>query len=149
MTCTCILDFLCRIFVNRSLTLEKIKFYGFDMDYTLAEYKSPEYEDLGFELVKNRLIEIGWEKFCSNNSLVNLTPWSQVPSRDLQLQVQARLPGTWPKALAFQQGFLPFESSSHIILRCGGSGGTASMETCSRYSCRTNCHNQEEARSKP
>ena len=31
-----------RIFVNRSLTLEKIKFYGFDMDYTLAEYKSPE-----------------------------------------------------------------------------------------------------------
>ena len=53
------LGFLCRIFVNRSLTLEKIKFYGFDMDYTLAEYKSPEYEDLGFELVKNRLIEIG------------------------------------------------------------------------------------------
>ena len=26
----------CRIFVNRSLHLEKIKFYGFDMDYTLA-----------------------------------------------------------------------------------------------------------------
>ena len=61
MTCTCILDFLCRIFVNRSLTLEKIKFYGFDMDYTLAEYKSPEYEDLGFELLKNRLIEIGYK----------------------------------------------------------------------------------------
>jgi 5'-nucleotidase len=35
-------DPACRIFVNRSLTLEKIKFYGFDMDYTLAEYKSPE-----------------------------------------------------------------------------------------------------------
>ena len=33
-----------RIFVNRSLHLEKIKFFGFDMDYTLAEYKSPEYE---------------------------------------------------------------------------------------------------------
>lgn len=28
--------FLCRIFVNRSLHLENIKFYGFDMDYTLA-----------------------------------------------------------------------------------------------------------------
>jgi len=53
-------DPLRRIFVNRSLTLEKIKFYGFDMDYTLAEYKSPEYEDLGFELLKNRLIEIGY-----------------------------------------------------------------------------------------
>ena len=27
---------ICRVFVNRSLHLEKIKFYGFDMDYTLA-----------------------------------------------------------------------------------------------------------------
>jgi len=53
-------DFYNRIFVNRSLTLEKIKFYGFDMDYTLAEYKSPEFEILGFELVKERLIEIGY-----------------------------------------------------------------------------------------
>lgn len=25
-----------RVFVNRSLHLENIKFYGFDMDYTLA-----------------------------------------------------------------------------------------------------------------
>jgi len=25
-----------RIFVNRSLSLENIKFFGFDMDYTLA-----------------------------------------------------------------------------------------------------------------
>merc|ERR1712226_1545389 len=49
-----------RVFVNRSLHLEKIKFYGFDMDYTLAEYKSPEYEHLGFELVKARLLEIGY-----------------------------------------------------------------------------------------
>lgn len=55
-----------RIFVNRSLTLEKIKFYGFDMDYTLAEYKSPEFEDLGFELVKNRLIEIGYPEEISS-----------------------------------------------------------------------------------
>lgn len=35
-----------RIFVNRSLHLENIKFYGFDMDYTLAEYQSPQYEQL-------------------------------------------------------------------------------------------------------
>ena len=35
---------LYRVFVNRSLHLEKIKFYGFDMDYTLAEYKSPDLE---------------------------------------------------------------------------------------------------------
>lgn len=30
------LSFNCRIFVNRSLHLDKIKFFGFDMDYTLA-----------------------------------------------------------------------------------------------------------------
>jgi hypothetical protein len=40
----CIFLLLSRIFVNRSLHLEKIKFYGFDMDYTLAEYKAPEFE---------------------------------------------------------------------------------------------------------
>ncbi|XP_044738301.1 cytosolic purine 5'-nucleotidase isoform X2 [Chrysoperla carnea] len=51
-----------RIFVNRSLHLENIKYYGFDMDYTLAEYKSPEYEKLGFDLVKTRLVSLGYPK---------------------------------------------------------------------------------------
>ncbi|XP_055619794.1 cytosolic purine 5'-nucleotidase isoform X1 [Toxorhynchites rutilus septentrionalis] len=49
-----------RIFVNRSLHLENIKFYGFDMDYTIAEYKSPQYEQLGFNLVKERLVALGY-----------------------------------------------------------------------------------------
>ncbi|KAF2359020.1 HAD-superfamily hydrolase subfamily IG 5'-nucleotidase [Trinorchestia longiramus] len=49
-----------RVFVNRSLHLEKIKYYGFDMDYTLAEYASPEYEQLGFNLLQDRLITIGY-----------------------------------------------------------------------------------------
>ncbi|OXA63436.1 cytosolic purine 5'-nucleotidase isoform X2 [Folsomia candida] len=49
-----------RIFVNRSLHLDKIKFYGFDMDYTLAVYKSPQYENLGFNLVKDRLAAMGY-----------------------------------------------------------------------------------------
>lgn len=49
-----------RIFVNRSLHLENIKFYGFDMDYTLAEYKSPQYEKLGFDLIKNYMVSIGY-----------------------------------------------------------------------------------------
>ena len=44
LTRTFIYNVFCRVFVNRSLHLEKIKFYGFDMDYTLAEYKSPEFE---------------------------------------------------------------------------------------------------------
>eukprot|EP00794_Sanderia_malayensis_P011118 gene11118-12288_t len=49
-----------RIFVNRSLSLNNIKFFGFDMDYTLAVYKSPAYEILCFDLVKKRLIEVGY-----------------------------------------------------------------------------------------
>ncbi|KAK2871335.1 hypothetical protein QQF64_002506 [Cirrhinus molitorella] len=49
-----------RVFVNRSLTLENIKCYGFDMDYTLAVYKSPEYESLGFELLRDRLVSMGY-----------------------------------------------------------------------------------------
>uniref|UniRef100_A0A8C0YGU5 5'-nucleotidase, cytosolic II, like 1 n=1 Tax=Cyprinus carpio carpio TaxID=630221 RepID=A0A8C0YGU5_CYPCA len=48
------------VFVNRSLTLENIKCYGFDMDYTLAVYKSPEYESLGFELLRDRLVSMGY-----------------------------------------------------------------------------------------
>ncbi|KAH9630506.1 hypothetical protein HF086_000719 [Spodoptera exigua] len=48
------------IFVNRSLHLENVKFYGFDMDYTLAEYKSPQYETLGFNLTKERLVHKGY-----------------------------------------------------------------------------------------
>uniref|UniRef100_A0A8C7PV53 Cytosolic purine 5'-nucleotidase n=1 Tax=Oncorhynchus mykiss TaxID=8022 RepID=A0A8C7PV53_ONCMY len=49
-----------RVFVNRSLAMEKIKCFGFDMDYTLAVYKSPEYESLGFELTVERLVHIGY-----------------------------------------------------------------------------------------
>lgn len=48
--------------MNRSLHLENIKFYGFDMDYTLAEYISPQYETLGFNLVKKRMVEMGYPK---------------------------------------------------------------------------------------
>ncbi|XP_033103068.1 cytosolic purine 5'-nucleotidase-like [Anneissia japonica] len=49
-----------RIFVNRSLSLDKIKFFGFDLDHTLAVYKSPQYEQMGFDLVVKRLISIGY-----------------------------------------------------------------------------------------
>ncbi|XP_052770663.1 cytosolic purine 5'-nucleotidase-like isoform X3 [Mya arenaria] len=49
-----------RVFVNRSLMLEKVKFFGFDMDYTLAVYKSPDYEALGFKLIKEQLVQIGY-----------------------------------------------------------------------------------------
>ncbi|KAG8440983.1 hypothetical protein GDO86_006644 [Hymenochirus boettgeri] len=54
------LDYHNRIFVNRSLSLEKIRCFGFDMDYTLAMYRSPDYEELGFELLLDRLVSIGY-----------------------------------------------------------------------------------------
>uniref|UniRef100_A0A8C7YNP6 5'-nucleotidase, cytosolic II, like 1 n=1 Tax=Oryzias sinensis TaxID=183150 RepID=A0A8C7YNP6_9TELE len=49
-----------KIFVNRSLTLENIKCYGFDMDYTLVAYKSPDYESMGFELLRDRMVSVGY-----------------------------------------------------------------------------------------
>ncbi|CAF1324224.1 unnamed protein product [Rotaria magnacalcarata] len=49
-----------RIFANRSLQLDRIKFYGFDMDYTLALYKSPAFEELTFQEVIDSLIELGY-----------------------------------------------------------------------------------------
>uniref|UniRef100_A0A8C8VLY1 5'-nucleotidase domain containing 4 n=1 Tax=Pelusios castaneus TaxID=367368 RepID=A0A8C8VLY1_9SAUR len=54
------MSFSSRIFVNRSLALEKIRCFGFDMDYTLAMYKSPDYEELAFELLLDRLVSIGY-----------------------------------------------------------------------------------------
>lgn len=51
-----------RVFVNRSLYLDKINFFGFDMDYTLAVYKSPEYECMAFNLIVERLVTIGYPK---------------------------------------------------------------------------------------
>ncbi|KAH8859006.1 Cytosolic purine 5'-nucleotidase [Schistosoma japonicum] len=55
-----------RIFVNRSLQLDKIKFFGFDMDYTLAQYKSPQYEELAFDIIKTRLIKLGYPSKLSS-----------------------------------------------------------------------------------
>ncbi|XP_072027120.1 cytosolic purine 5'-nucleotidase-like isoform X2 [Amphiura filiformis] len=56
-----------RVFVNRSLMLEKIKYFGFDMDYTLAVYKSPQYETMGFNLTVERLVAIGYPQELYNN----------------------------------------------------------------------------------
>lgn len=49
-----------RIFTNRSLHLEKITFFGFDMDYTLAEYTSPAFESLSFKCAIERMIALGY-----------------------------------------------------------------------------------------
>uniref|UniRef100_A0A8C9H5E0 5'-nucleotidase domain containing 4 n=1 Tax=Piliocolobus tephrosceles TaxID=591936 RepID=A0A8C9H5E0_9PRIM len=49
-----------RIFVYRSLALGKIRCFGFDMDYTLAAYKSPAYEALAVQLLLELLVCIGY-----------------------------------------------------------------------------------------
>uniref|UniRef100_A0A3Q2Q6S1 Cytosolic purine 5'-nucleotidase n=1 Tax=Fundulus heteroclitus TaxID=8078 RepID=A0A3Q2Q6S1_FUNHE len=67
-----------RVFVNRSLAMEKIKCFGFDMDYTLAVYKSPEYESLGFELTVERLVSIGYPQ-----ELLNFVYDPSFPTRGL------------------------------------------------------------------
>ncbi|XGW06126.1 hypothetical protein V3C99_016449, partial [Haemonchus contortus] len=51
-----------RIFINRSLRMDKIKCVGFDMDATLAIYNSPITEELAFTLSIQRLVDIGYPK---------------------------------------------------------------------------------------
>merc|ERR1711976_1047840 len=55
-----------RVFVNRSVAMNGIKAIGFDMDYTIAVYKSPQFEQLGFRLMVERLIEIGYPAEIQN-----------------------------------------------------------------------------------
>ncbi|TKR72562.1 hypothetical protein L596_019988 [Steinernema carpocapsae] len=61
-----------RVFVGRSLRLNKIKFFGFDMDYTLAYYKSPDYETMLFNRLVERMIAKGYpedlKKFTYDSS---------------------------------------------------------------------------------
>eukprot|EP00054_Salpingoeca_dolichothecata_P036694 m.8353 g.8353 ORF g.8353 m.8353 type:complete len:551 (-) comp6950_c0_seq1:136-1788(-) len=49
-----------RVFCNRQLSLGKIKYYGFDMDYTLAVYNQPDIDILAYDLIVKRLIEVGY-----------------------------------------------------------------------------------------
>uniref|UniRef100_A0A915AN30 Tyrosine-protein phosphatase non-receptor type 9 n=2 Tax=Parascaris univalens TaxID=6257 RepID=A0A915AN30_PARUN len=55
-----------RVFVNRSVCLEKIRFYGFDMDYTLAMYRSPDFEDLLYRQILERMIFMGYPEQLRN-----------------------------------------------------------------------------------
>eukprot|EP00731_Ephydatia_muelleri_P020392 Em0013g119a len=65
--CTSCVNLFCRIYANRSLSMDRIKYIGFDMDYTLVAYKSPEYEQLAYEFAVERLISIGYPKELANS----------------------------------------------------------------------------------
>ncbi|MFN8672231.1 MAG: HAD-IG family 5'-nucleotidase [Candidatus Sericytochromatia bacterium] len=45
-----------RIFVNRTVRMEEIKYIGFDMDYTLAVYRKKEIEELAFIITLGKLV---------------------------------------------------------------------------------------------
>lgn len=46
-----------RIFVNRTLRMESIRYVGFDLDWTLADYHRLPLEELTFELTVERLVQ--------------------------------------------------------------------------------------------
>jgi len=46
-----------RVYVNRTLRMEKIGVIGFDLDWTLADYNEDALSDLAFGLVLDRLVE--------------------------------------------------------------------------------------------
>lgn len=46
-----------RVFVNRTLRLEKIRHIGFDLDWTLADYDQTAMSELAFDLALERLVE--------------------------------------------------------------------------------------------
>ena len=37
-----------------------IRYIGFDMDYTLAQYRSPDYEMLAFHMLLEHLVSLGY-----------------------------------------------------------------------------------------
>ncbi len=51
------LPFERQIFANRTLRLEKIRYIGFDLDWTLADYSRDHMSRLAFELTLNRRVE--------------------------------------------------------------------------------------------
>jgi hypothetical protein len=44
------------IFCNREIKLGNCKAIGFDMDYTLAQYQQPAFDQLGFDGTKEKLV---------------------------------------------------------------------------------------------
>lgn len=48
------------VFCNRELKMKGIKAVGFDMDYTLAQYKEPAFDKLAFDGAKQKLVDMGY-----------------------------------------------------------------------------------------
>ncbi len=46
------------IYVNRTLNMKQISAFGFDMDYTLVRYDSHAFEEMTYNEIKKKLIEV-------------------------------------------------------------------------------------------
>ena len=49
-----------RVFANRTLKMKAIRAVGYDMDYTLTQYKADAFEELAFSHASSRLAQLGW-----------------------------------------------------------------------------------------
>ena len=49
-----------RVFANRTLKMRSIRAIGYDMDYTLTQYKAEAFEEFAFFHASRRLAELGW-----------------------------------------------------------------------------------------
>ena len=49
-----------RVFCNRTLNLRSIRAVGYDMDYTLVQYRVEEWEVRAYEFARQKLLEQGW-----------------------------------------------------------------------------------------
>nr|WP_320131029.1 HAD-IG family 5'-nucleotidase [uncultured Holophaga sp.] len=60
------------IYCNRTLNLRAIKAIGYDMDYTLVDYRVDVFERRVFEYAQNRLVSMGWPVggLCFDPSMV-------------------------------------------------------------------------------
>lgn len=63
----CKIDIGKQIFCNRSLNMNNIVAVGFDMDYTLAQYKAETFESLAYEgTIKKLVYDLGYpEEVCA------------------------------------------------------------------------------------
>eukprot|EP00571_Detonula_confervacea_P015205 CAMPEP_0172298636 /NCGR_PEP_ID=MMETSP1058-20130122/1196_1 /TAXON_ID=83371 /ORGANISM="Detonula confervacea, Strain CCMP 353" /LENGTH=655 /DNA_ID=CAMNT_0013007917 /DNA_START=93 /DNA_END=2060 /DNA_ORIENTATION=- len=51
------------VFCNRELRLDNLRAIGFDMDYTLAQYRQPQFDQLAFDGAKEKLVNaLGYPK---------------------------------------------------------------------------------------
>ena len=49
-----------QVFANRTLKMKSIRAVGYDMDYTLTQYKAAAFEDFAFSHASDHLAELGW-----------------------------------------------------------------------------------------